>query len=503
MSGLNIQEITMLNKTSRFFISLQDFIIKRKEYFLFSMVFLLGALFIFMIPPFQKPDETAHFLRVVSVSEGQFYCHENSSDVKIFSLPTKYLDFMTDTGAYRMAGGVVGEKFGVEDLKNAEKRESSEERVEWQGLCGLPFITYLLPAIAVYVGEVVGSISLSFYFGRLISFAIFFIALVWSYKKIEYSKLRWVIIMYAFIPMVLHQSTAIGYDYLQLALVPILFALNVNFVESNLTKKYDIYLYCLSMSLLLVAKPGYYFFFLLYFLIPWEKVFSKRKYYVFYTAFFFLFSLSLTLLVSETDNWSGLFSTKTCINPVEQFKLSLDPVYLFRVMKSTLRIYLDTYIQGFIGFFGWLDYHFPTVVYMLFISVWLYVSRSFSDSKFFNKLCSKVVLIGLMLFLSTSFIFASFYLTVNCVGYPTIDGIQGRYFLVFFPYMILLLSGIIKGVRRSKFLKILISAVVFFLLLLEICSLTYKRYYGYSFNNLEKIVLVSFPSRSMMIRILQ
>ena len=38
-----------------------------------GLALLFGSIFVFLIPPFQSPDEPNHFLRAFQVSEGVFF----------------------------------------------------------------------------------------------------------------------------------------------------------------------------------------------------------------------------------------------------------------------------------------------------------------------------------------------------------------------------------------------------------------------------------------------
>ena len=56
----------------------------KKIVFLFLFYFLAtGFFFSFLIPPFQKPDEFAHFKRTVSVSNFDFFCQKKKQPVNI------------------------------------------------------------------------------------------------------------------------------------------------------------------------------------------------------------------------------------------------------------------------------------------------------------------------------------------------------------------------------------------------------------------------------------
>ena len=46
--------------------------------FIFGYLLIVGTIFSFIIPPFQKPDETVHFKKTVAISYGIFDCSKNN-----------------------------------------------------------------------------------------------------------------------------------------------------------------------------------------------------------------------------------------------------------------------------------------------------------------------------------------------------------------------------------------------------------------------------------------
>jgi Predicted membrane protein (DUF2142). len=58
------------------------FFMNKRIYFLFLLYFLIsGFIFSFLIPPFQKPDEFAHFKKTVSVANFDFFCQNKKQPI--------------------------------------------------------------------------------------------------------------------------------------------------------------------------------------------------------------------------------------------------------------------------------------------------------------------------------------------------------------------------------------------------------------------------------------
>jgi len=334
----------------------------------------------------------------------------------------------------------------------------------------------------VLIGDLFKSISLSFYLARIMNFAIFFVALLWSYNKIKNSKFRWILIAYAMIPMVTHQASAIVYDALQLAVVPILFALNISFIEEKKIRKRDLWIYFISMFVLLTAKSGYYFLSLLYFLIPREKIAKDKKKYFLYTFIYFLLCIISLVVYIKVFSASTLTDFKSNISPIEQFKYILEnPLSFLLVIKNTLGGNIYFYIGSFIGHFGWLDYSISPITYLLFILSWVLLIGQISKGKDYKKLSSRTLILGLSIFLTVGFIFGSIYLTWNPVGNTSIVGIQGRYFLILFPFLMLFAIYFMKLFESKKLLRTILLFLFIFYVLFELSYVIYKRYYDYSY----------------------
>lgn len=452
------------------------------EYLLFGIILLLGLIFTFIIPPFQKPDENVHFLRAVALSEGQFFCSSDENGNGRFLISQEYFDYIANVGTHRIAFN-YNEKFFLNDIVKAEQKESDMEDIgNFGSFCSLPFVAYVLSAIAILIGSLFSSITVSFYLARFINFFVLFFSLVWSYKKIKESNLRWLLLAYALIPMVTHQAAAVGYDSLQLAAIPIIFAITVSSVSQNKLDWKDITLYIVSMAVLLVAKPGYYFMSLLYFLIPADKFTKNKKEYIIYTILFFVICIIASVLTVVFLKSSGVLGSNGNIDPISQLKGLLDPLFFIVLVKNTIEGGLQFYLQGFIGYFGWLDYSLPYPIYFIYILSWFVLLFKIKDNVFFNKLYFRVSIIGLVILLTVGFIFGSIYLTWNPVGVYGISGVQGRYFLVLFPFLILFGAGVIRAIERNKVIRMISILLLVLYLIIQLSYVIYKRYYDYSLN---------------------
>lgn len=460
------------------------------EIAIFLVIFIFGLIWTFLVPPFQKADESTHYFRAASVSRGELTC--SMGNVKdALEIRERHFQFAEETGTSRIAYKYE-EKADLKNILRVDSRvdDDNPNITLWDYGCNLSFIPYLIFIVPILIGGLLDSLLLGFFLSRFVAFILFFIAVLWSFKKISNSKFKWVIAFYSLTPMVLHQASAIGYDYLTLALIPIIFALGLDFMLKKRVSKKQILTYCILLILLSLAKPGYYFLSLLYFLIPAKRIFKNKYKYVLFTLVFFAAYIIVNELVQRM-----FFSTLSDLNNtdlvIEKIK---EPGVLFDLINNTIRLRLDFYVDSFIGMFGWLDYSFSPLFKYLYIGIFYYLAYYISSEKIFKKYLKRIVLLSTILIFSLGVIFGGFYL-VNFRGDNShVVGVQGRYFLVFLPFIFLLFASIIRAFKESKTFRILIVVLVSLYLLYQMLFSIYSRYYEketLSYLNLSSITNIT------------
>ena len=454
----------------------------KKNIFLLSWISILcvfGLIFIFLVPPFQKPDENTHYFRAAALYNKEFTC-QTSDSKDDFAIEKKYILFPEFLDTTRIAFK-YDEKFNKNLIQAAEERVKDSNSVEsFQGFCGLPFWGYIPYILTFFIGNTSGSLILGFYISRLLSFLFFLFCIVWSYKKLKKSKLRYFVVFYSLIPMVLHQVSAIGYDYLQLALAPVLFAYVFDFFTSSNVKKKDLILFFLVSVIFTIVKAGYYFLPFMFFLIPYRKISSSFKKYAFVSVTFivavFIVGLFTALFFRSVGSSA---SHSSDVNPFLQLKNIMNITFLFKVLINTFKTHSLGIFKSFWGMFGWLDYSFPSYIYALLSSSMFLISFYVQKDKIFDSWFKLFYQSLLVLLLSVSFLLVSTYLLWSPVGANIINGIQGRYFLVLVPLGLVCLSSFLRGFLLSKKLRIGVVLVILSVLLFQTVRIILLRYGWY------------------------
>jgi uncharacterized membrane protein len=442
------------------------------EIVIFTFILLLGLVLTLFIPPFQKADESTHYYRAVSVSRGEITC--SMGEVRdAFEIPHKYPEFVVETGVNRIARN-YNEKVNIQKILKADKTidHGNSGTTSWKDFCNLSFIAHIIFIFPILIGNWFNSLLLGFFLSRFSGFIFFLLCIICAYKKIKRSRFRWVIIFYALTPMVLHQVTAIGYDYLSLALMPLIISFNIDFLRKKNILKKEIILYCLLLLVSILSKPGYYFLSLLYFLIPRKKISREFKNYLLFTILFFLILIVLSFVSQRA--FTSITSSRFDLGILARFK---DPINIIRLIENTTNQSLDFYFKSFVGVFGWLDYSLSSLFFFLYFSIFGFITYYISSEEIFKKYWRIIIITTIVLVSSISFIFIGFYIAHMHLDNMAILGVQGRYFLVFLPTLFLLFASLMNAIKGSKKLRILGICIFLLYIFFEIVYAIFRRYY--------------------------
>jgi len=213
-------------------------------------------------------------------------------------------------------------------------------------------------------------------------------------------------------------------------------------------------------------KIGYETFFLFLFLIPFEikpMIISSLV----FTPFYFLSKLTGTFDLQASF-------TNSTLNPMWQISFLLsNPTNIISVIIITTIQRFGFYLQSLIGIFGWLEYGLDPLSYLLYGLFFVYLlvninlPKKYMLSKKKNFLLFGVLLISYIFIVLLAFVF-------NTVpGTLIAHGVQGRYFIPFLPFIILLIVQIKNSVIFQK--------ILYFLIIIFLISATFysvlNRYY--------------------------
>lgn len=449
-----------------------------KKYFpLFLYIITLGLVFVFFVPPFQKPDENKHYYQVAAISRGILTCKTNSDSQVGLPLPQAVINFPIDLQATSIAH-TPSLKFtpNLFSLYMYPKSSSLSFESEW---CTNSFIGYIPNAIGAVIGRISSSLLVEFYFSRLMGLMAFIISLFYCLKNTR-SNLRPIIISFAVLPMTIHQATSISYDVLTIVLVPLIFA-----GISSLSKVARI-ISLVSIVAIVLSKLAYLPFLLLSFLIL-----SPAR-----SLLYIVFALLISIPFIPNLNNAVSIGLPYGVIPSVQYQLIIsDPIFFLTAMFTTLSNDFQALYEGFIGNFGWLDYKMNYFFYLIppILFAWA-VKRGMK----INTL-TRWQLLVMCISLSLSFIlvYVALYISWSPVGANTVGGVQGRYFLVLTPFFLLTIASLFKWlgsisiIRKYAVISLLTLAVFY------ITYLIYLRYYDYSHYGLNDPLPMDLDSETL------
>ncbi|MFA5136673.1 MAG: DUF2142 domain-containing protein [Patescibacteria group bacterium] len=414
--------------------------------YIFIYVFILGLAFTFLVPPLQKPDEHAHFIRSLLLSQGKLYLTEKDTSLLI---EKKYRDFIHDPHLnsipYRRE--MKFDPVWYAQASSGSYEDAKQVKEQTWGQFMFPGSAYIPYAAGILFSTLLSqSVYITFFIGRFTMFLFAFLVMIYLYRKNTPAYRPILLYVYA-LPMFIHQITGYNYDAMQYIAGLSLFTLLINLFEKRRLTGHDLALLSVSFIVFLIMKMSFEPMMLLLFLIPAKNICAKALCYIKKTGLVILTILTGYMLAKLPFFLSATRYTyhPPGINPARQMAYILNhPLrYLSTFIDSTIDLFAF-HAQGIIGIFGWLDYSLPFWIYAVYgiaALVVLYVTIPLIDKRLTRK---QIFLIFLSIFFSYFLTMTVFYLNWKPVGSSSIDGTQGRYFIVFLPFVLYAVSHMLN-----------------------------------------------------------
>jgi uncharacterized membrane protein len=394
------------------------------------IVLILGAIIglsmVVITPPFQVPDEDAHFFRAYQTSTLNLRLEKRGSRVGA-ELPHCYLDTQL---LFRGITVDRSSRVNVSIYKQALSMTDNSP-VFSSPILPYPPVAYIAQATGLLAGRSANAPPIvSFYLARLLNLALFLFMTTWAVRLMPV--MPWGLALLVLMPMTMFQGSSISADAFTIGLsfLMIAFLLRCAARDQRLTARH-IGLIFAGAVLLSLAKQGYSPVIFLALLIPCERFGSRmRKALVIAGLFLVTAAIGIACLFAIRDYSVGLPGS----NSSEQLRLILanPPAYIFKLVVSPFRSFC---IESFIGWLGWLDTRLPKwilVPYSL-----LLIAVPFAERRKFNLSRQQRLIAGGLFLLLGTIIFTVQYLSWNAVGRKIIDGVQGRYLIPFSPLLLL------------------------------------------------------------------
>lgn len=454
----------------------QIFKIPEKAFLSIGLVF--GILFMLVLPPFQVPDEPAHFYRAYQVSEGRFIA-EKRDNIAGGLIPKSLSDSVVIWNGIPFHPENKTTKKQFLETSNVSLKKREKLFTGFPNTALYSPIPYLPQAIGIALGKVLYlSPIILLYLGRLTNLII---SVYLTFLAIKITPLfKWVFFLLALTPMATFQRGSLSADSF-INSIAILLIATITKCAFDINKekivRSDIVTLCLLTVLLSLSKQAYFLIPFLCFLIPKYKFGNQKKYLI------ICLFLSLTSAITWVA-WS--FVIKGIYVPLrpdvavasEQLHFILsNPVKFAFILFTDFNVNIQAYIAQFIGVLGWLDTPLPTILYILYSFLLVFIALVDNRPNIIITLRDKLKIVAILIF-SILLIYLLTYLSWTPVGQEVVEGIQGRYFIPVAPLLFLLLYNrkVLLNIRSST-LGLIIVLFSLFALIISLAVII-NRYYA-------------------------
>ncbi|KWT82952.1 DUF2142 domain-containing protein [Candidatus Magnetominusculus xianensis] len=449
--------------------------VPEKVFLILGIVF--GLLFVFVVPPFQAPDETNHFYRSYQLSEGRALAERRGGDVGGM-LPESLIK--TAKTLSKDIPGHPENKQEVSEIIEAFKIPIDEGRrafINFHYTVLYSPVPFIPQAAAIYAGRHSGfTVLWLVYAGRAANLFVWICLMYLSIRTAPAYK--WLFVFLALMPLSLFQGASLSADSFTNA-VCFLFtatALRAASDKENL-KKNLLILFLLSLPLTM-SKHAYFPLLLCFFLIPKTFFPSVRSYRAAF-AVLFIVNLSLNLWwSSKVDYLVVAYNNGLDVSPERQLSYVLGHPFTFA--ETFIRTIVRQCQLGWytvVGKMGWLDTNMPVVYQASY--VWLLALSALFSAPEPLKVSTTKKLVIFTAILSCVLLFStSEYLIWTPVGSPYIDGLQPRYVIPLLPLLFILLSNNIFGhlLVKRHLVELFLGAYLLFSLMLALFVIVVRYY---------------------------
>lgn len=437
------------------------------------LAFVFGFLFVLVTPPFQAPDEIAHFYRAYQISEGQLR-PQKMNDVIGGMLPSSIGKTATVTG--------IDIFFHPErklNLAELRKYWSFKLNPEIRSLTGFansahyPPTIYLPQALGICIARQFTDFPiLMLYFGRISNLVIWIFLISYAIRIIPCGK--YTIMMLALAPMSIFQAASLSGDVMtnSAGFLYIAFIIKGLHLDGMKFNRWIASIYALTFFLWFV-KPGYFPLVLLLFAVPLKAYATKYARILHRTLL-----LMLPAIVQYL--WRGTIAEisvmRRGVDPFQQILniLSNNDGIAVSYFHSFI-VSIPGYISSFIGILGWYDIDLSWWMKLPFLIILVIVSWTGAGDLIKLARWQKLAFLGIGL-LNFLLIVTVLLLTWTKLGERNIDGVQGRYFIPFGPLFFLGLQSSIAEEKQHTWIPAIAILTVTFSLCYSVIH-TFFRYY--------------------------
>ena len=430
-------------------------------------IFLCGALFCFVDPPLQVPDETAHFLRSYSLSQGRFtFDHDRlyPDDVAklVESFPGAWVASHTSQGleytdegeerSYTTAGYALkqrGEDGRVESIADGFAAyfdgEPAKEAV------GEPYffmtLSMLPQALGILVARILGFEALGCLYAARLANLLAYTALCWLALE-NCKRYKPVFTAFMLLPLSLYMAASVSYDATLLGF----YYLVASFYCKDEILDKDILVFIAAFLMMNLAKP---YISLLWLVLPlvlprtaWKTRVKKWQ----LAAGCLVGGLALGKLF----DWYGTAFRFNYPYVGRQIEGAAELPQLLAILANPFRyaavllgsFYENDFFLGQLGLFGALDLEVPFISFVSPLVLLFAAALSVHEKSSLRPL--PAFGLGALSIVYMAGAATAMYITSTPVGMIRIIGLQARYFLPAFLMLFVLVAALLSHVLEPR-----------------------------------------------------
>jgi len=412
-----------------------------KLFLLISLFF--GIILVFVVPPFQSPDESAHFLKAYMISEADFFPNKDGSNAG-YCIPNELNEYIANKDAYISD---LNAKYSYSDIYYDQLLSTNYDSCTFRSIAtqNVSILAHIVPATGITLTNIFDIFpsdtsegpAVKLQFARFFCLVIYSLICYFAIKKTpKFKKSLFLILL---LPNSLLLRTMVSYDGLIMSTVALTLALILSLIYDDNAKfnKWHLLWFIFSGYILLNIKTIYSIIFILLFAIPKEKFGTKNdkiKKYAMVAGFIIFFTMLNKLI------YSGLGGSSPDIVSEQLSFIKGNLFEVFKILTYNILSQFRSQMYWMIGTYGLLDTYMPQLfVFIVYILLFITILSDIFNNE--NKI--PILYRLLLLFFTILAVYGMYgimYLdwtpkVTATVGGSEVTGIQGRYYL---PLLLLL-----------------------------------------------------------------
>ncbi|MBL7813458.1 MAG: DUF2142 domain-containing protein [Saprospiraceae bacterium] len=452
--------------------------------------FFVGISLVFIVPPFQSPDEFNHFYRIYQISEGQLSGEIDSTKTQLGGfIPSSLITVST---YYEYIPFRKSEITSLDTLKKYISTPLEKDKKEFKAFpntARYTFTTYL-PQILTFsiLRQLDTPPILILYIARLITFLFWFVLVNIAVLKTPIFKE--IFMCFLLLPSSLAINSTINADVINNAFYFLIFMLFFRFREKThvITAK-ELILFSTLLLITSINKLVYFPILGLLFLVKSPQFGGMIK-KIYFIGFNIVLNLIVVLVINShvhsliypikgNIDWTTYEGLRPgyCVNPDQQIQLILEKPVGFIIDLAIKSVYaINNSLNSWIGCFGW-ESSIPNGLEgffcLLLLSFVLLIGKKFA---FWERVFLQLIPLSMiMLFLLSQ------HLHWGEVGAYILDDFNGKYFIPIFPLFYWSFSGLLSSFSQKKEQLVTFSkrfmVFAFVVLYIDFIILVIDRYY--------------------------